>query len=77
MRIIRKVPVHGFPQIEEYSGIRFGESVTLNTATFGSRQFHMNIIVFQPDLIISGTRRFFGMGKQGMNAQRSLRFFIR
>ena len=72
-----KVPVHRFLQVQEYRSFRFRKGITLDTATFGSRQLYINIIVLQQDTVITGRSSFFIMREGRINAQRSRSFFIR
>ena len=77
VRIIGKIPIHGFPQIQENGSIGFGESIPLNATTLGGRQLYIDIIIFQTHLVISGACRLFRMREQRVNAERSFRLLIR
>ena len=67
VRIIGKVPIHSFFQVEEDSGFGFRKSVTLNAASFGCRQFDVDAVIFQQYLVISCRGTFVLMGKFGVN----------
>ena len=77
MRILCRIPVHSLWQVQEDDCFSFRECITLYTATLCSSQFHIDIIIVQLYLIISGISTFVGMWKFRMNTQRSFSFFIR
>ena len=63
IRICCKIPVHRFFQVQKNRSLRFRKSIALYSAPFSRRQLHMNAVIFQQHLIISGRYRFIVMRK--------------
>ena len=77
VRVVGKVPIHRFLQVQEDSGLSFGKGIPLDTAAFGCRQFDVDIIIGQAYLIIACIGAFVIVGELGVNAQWSFCFFVR
>ena len=74
--ILCGIPVHCFFQIQNNGRFRFRKSIALNSATCRCRQFHIDSIIIQEDLIISGRCTFLLMRKLGMYPQRGFCFYV-
>ena len=77
MRVLRSVPVHRFGQIQEDGRLCLRECIALDAAAFGGSQFYVDVIIGQPDLVISGRSLLVLMGETGMNTQGGFCFLIR
>ena len=77
IRIFRKVPVHGFPQIQDNGCISLGKGIALNAATLGCGKLYVDIVIFQEHAIVTCACGLIGMREPGMDAQRFFSLLIR